>query len=667
MARGRDPGFAVVVKLTDQFTKPIQGVNASIAKATAGLRGIAKLPGALAQATGLNKIGSAAANVGRSFVNLRNSIAGAVAPFARLATIGAGVGLVAATANAVKLGDELVALSKKTGVGIESIQRLQYAAKQSGVSADAMTGSLTKMQKSVAAGLSGNKKMAKAWTALGISVKDLQTLSPEQLFLKTATAISNISNPTYKAAAATAVYGKSGVELIPVLNEGAAGIAKLGDELAATGAIMTTDTALAAKKFSDIMLKMEQYIQGIAFSVLGELLPAMTGAADATDKWLAANKAWIVEEVTWVVRGLASAAKALYKIIKNDVLPIVKSMKPVWTAVTSVIGKGNAVLLALVSVVAPGVIGALFGIGKAVLALGVALVANPIGAAIIAVVAAIAVAAYLIWKHWDTIKKTFWEAIEWIKGVGRDFTIGFWKDWDAIKKTFWEAIEWIKGAGRAFTIGFVTDAWNPLVAYFSDLWTDIKAVWEPLAGFFSTIWNAPRVAFDAAVAWLAGFVADFVPQPIIDAWNALPTAVDNMWKAVSGFFERAYTTIKGIVGSIVAAIQPLLGAISAVGGAIGGAAGWVGQKLGFGGGGGAPAAAPPAGSGAAAAAQAAPAGGGAAALGRQANAQQTQTDINVNFSNVPAGTRIGEQTRGPADVTLNTAYAGPRGALAGAY
>ena len=663
MARGRDPGFAVVVKLTDQFTKPIQGVNASIAKATAGLRGIAKLPGALAQATGLNKIGSAAANVGRSFVNLRNSIAGAVAPFARLATIGAGVGLVAATANAVKLGDELVALSKKTGVGIESIQRLQYAAKQSGVSADAMTGSLTKMQKSVAAGLSGNKKTAKAWTALGISVKDLQTLSPEQLFLKTATAISNISNPTYKAAAATAVYGKSGVELIPVLNEGAAGIAKLGDELAATGAIMTTDTALAAKKFSDTMLKMQQYIQGIAFSVLGELLPAMTGAADATDKWLAANKAWIVEEVTAVVRGLASAAKALYRIIRDDVVPIVKSMEPVWTAVTSVIGKGNAVLLALVSVVAPGVIGALFGIGKAVIALGVALVANPIGAAIIAVVAAIAVAAYLIWKHWDTIKQTFWEAIEWIKGAGRDFTAGF-----------------------------VTDAWDPLVGFFSGLWQGARstfdtalawladfetqyvsqpiiAAWEALPGFLSAIWNAPRVAFDAAVAWLAGFVADFVPQPIINAWNALPTAVNNMWKAVTGFFERAYTTIKGIVGSIVAAIQPLLGAISAVGGAIGGIGGWVGNKLGFGGGGGAPAAAPPAGSGAAAAAQAAPAGGGAAALGRQANApaQQTQTDINVNFSNVPAGTRIGEQTRGPADVTLNTAYAGPRGALAGAY
>jgi hypothetical protein len=53
MARsGRDPGFRVIVALTDQFTRPLNNLNTKIAQSTAKIRGLAAVPGAILKATG---------------------------------------------------------------------------------------------------------------------------------------------------------------------------------------------------------------------------------------------------------------------------------------------------------------------------------------------------------------------------------------------------------------------------------------------------------------------------------------------------------------------------------------------------------------------------------------------------------------------------------------
>jgi TP901 family phage tail tape measure protein len=55
--------------------------------------------------------------------------------------------------------------------------------------------------------------------------------------------------------------------------------------------------------------------------------------------------------------------------------------------------------------------------GQAVLWLGRALMANPIGL----VVTAIGVAAYLVWKHWDKVKAAAIAGLNWAKGLGARF------------------------------------------------------------------------------------------------------------------------------------------------------------------------------------------------------------------------------------------------------
>src|SRR5215469_12686847 len=166
MARGRDPGFRVIAQLTDNVRRPINNINNKIAQSTARLRGMAAVPGAILKSTGLTAIGGQLGKVGAGVLQLRSAVTGLLAPFARLGVLAGGIGLSVMVTDAVKAGGELIKLQGKTGIAVEALQRLQYAAKQENIGADAMTGALAKMNKAMADATRPAKKMTEAQNAL---------------------------------------------------------------------------------------------------------------------------------------------------------------------------------------------------------------------------------------------------------------------------------------------------------------------------------------------------------------------------------------------------------------------------------------------------------------------------------------------------------------------
>ena len=54
-------------------------------------------------------------------------------------------------------------------------------------------------------------------------------------------------------------------------------------------------------------------------------------------------------------------------------------------------------------------------LGKGVVRAGLMMLGNPIVLTITAIVAALAIAGYLIYTHWDTIKAAFWKGVAWVK------------------------------------------------------------------------------------------------------------------------------------------------------------------------------------------------------------------------------------------------------------
>jgi hypothetical protein len=129
--------------------------------------------------------------------------------------------------------DEMVKLSDKTAIGIEQLQRLKYAAEQSGNTLDQVTMGVSQMQNRLAG---GDESAVQALKDLGIEFSSFVALSPDAQFRGIAEAVAKIEDPMLRAQVATDLFGKSGREILPTL---IADIQKLGAEAPVTSEAAT--------------------------------------------------------------------------------------------------------------------------------------------------------------------------------------------------------------------------------------------------------------------------------------------------------------------------------------------------------------------------------------------------------------------------------------------
>jgi hypothetical protein len=141
-----------------------------------------------------------------------------------LAATAAGAAIISAAGSAAKYSDDLLALQEKTGLSTDALQRLEVAAKLGNSSIEAVASATNKMQKGIVDGSESFKK-------LGLSLRDLKTMAPDEQLKAVAVAIDKIGDPAQRAAARIAVFGKSGNELAGTLSALAHGAGELGGAL----------------------------------------------------------------------------------------------------------------------------------------------------------------------------------------------------------------------------------------------------------------------------------------------------------------------------------------------------------------------------------------------------------------------------------------------------
>ncbi len=144
----------------------------------------------------------------------------------RMAGIGAlAVTAMLGTARAFSdSGDALDKVSQRTGITVEALSELAYAADLSATDLETLETGLRKMQKSLVAAAEGAEGGRTALGLLGLNVKDLAKLSPDEQFKLLADRISTVRDPALKASLALELFGKAGTKLLPLMADGAAGM-----------------------------------------------------------------------------------------------------------------------------------------------------------------------------------------------------------------------------------------------------------------------------------------------------------------------------------------------------------------------------------------------------------------------------------------------------------
>ena len=236
-----------------------------------------------------------------------HGLAAAAGIGAAVASLGAMASLVNGLAQA---GGALADLSAKADIATDALQEYAYAGSMVGLSPEQIANSVTILSEKLAA---GGKEVEGALAGMGRSLAEINALKPEDQFRAIATGIQGIAAPGEQAAAAMALFGKSGREMLPLIRSDFVATAAEAHKL---GLIMSTENVGAADKLGDKIdtvsqqfEKMKQAIaaviinqpevQGAFASLIGLLADLIPMAAKAADAMISLAKA-VVLPVTYV-------------------------------------------------------------------------------------------------------------------------------------------------------------------------------------------------------------------------------------------------------------------------------------------------------------------------------------------------------------------------------
>ena len=185
-----------------------------------------------------------------------------------------------ATAGAA-YADTVLTESTVTGIATDKLQEYMYAAELVDVSTETLTKSMAKNIKSMQSAADGSAAYAEAYDKLGISVTDANgnLRDSEEVYWEIIDSLGKIENETERDAVAMQILGKSAQELNPLIEQGAARMAELGEQAHAAGYVVN-DEMLNAYGALDDQLQYLNVGATAAKNALGTvLLPILTDLA----------------------------------------------------------------------------------------------------------------------------------------------------------------------------------------------------------------------------------------------------------------------------------------------------------------------------------------------------------------------------------------------------
>lgn len=473
-------------------------------------------------------------------------------------------------------------MARSTGMGVESFQKIAYAAKMSGIEAEKVTTSFIKFDKMIVDAAGGNKAYMQTFKDLGIQIKDSagNLRQPNEIFEDVAEIFHNTKDGAAKTALAVELFGKSGAELIPMLNDGKSGLQAFYAEAERMGLVLSAEAIGKGDAFSDQLEQIGQQVKGVKLQLGTALIPALSAAAEkiaavidkitrwvqenpelaatigniamTTGKWIAilgtaaiaiSSVAFIILQFRKAFRAMSDAVTigiSIFKNIKNTFLVVDRAMK----------GYTKTQKLATVAT-------KLFN---------KALKANPI-LTIISLIIALGAVVYSVIKNWDKIAawfKKLWDAIvgifkaawEAIKKVWSTVTGWFSNLWGGIKAGAGKAWEGIKNTINKAREG-VQKAWGSVKGWFSNLWGNVKSgisnAWGGIKDWFSNL---------QPVEWMRGawenvgtFFENLGPRfyewgknLLQGLWNGITSMVDKIVEGMKNIGRRIANGFKSILG-----------------------------------------------------------------------------------------------------------------------
>lgn len=242
--------------------------------------------------------------------------------------------LLNATMNTSSLADELLTMSSTTGLATDTLQELNYASELLDVNTETVTGSMTKLLRTMSSADSGSSSAIESFNALGISIYDVngELRDSEDVFWDAVDALGQIDNESERDAASMALFGKSARELNPLIEAGSAAFESLAEEAHSVGYVLDSETLDAFGDLDDNMQRMSNTAQAVEQSFGQVLLPLLTDlSGDAVDlmgdfSGALSTTGGDIDQIASIIEEFAPRAVELIESYIPQVLTVIESL-----------------------------------------------------------------------------------------------------------------------------------------------------------------------------------------------------------------------------------------------------------------------------------------------------------------------------------------------------
>jgi hypothetical protein len=150
-----------------------------------------------------------------------------------------------------------------------------------GVSTSQQMMSMKGLARAMQTATQGGKKQQQMFARLGVTSQQFATGDVQGVLMKTADAFQQMTNPAEKAAFAQQLFGRTGLTLLPLLNQGSAGIKKQMDMAKQYGATLDGDAVEGAKNLAAKQFELKYAMDGLKVSLGEALLPTIQSVVGA--------------------------------------------------------------------------------------------------------------------------------------------------------------------------------------------------------------------------------------------------------------------------------------------------------------------------------------------------------------------------------------------------
>ena len=215
----------------------------------------------------------------------------------------------------IDVADQAGKTAQKIGFSVEAFSAYAYAADLANVENGEFIIGMKTLAQQVADAARGQAQAVASFAqlSLGVTNADGSLRSLEEVLPQIADRFAEMPDGVLKTDLAVQLFGRSGIALIPMLNEGSAGLARLVDEARKAGVVISAETSVAADEFNDTLSRVRAQVNGLGLSLAQELLPHLQAAADRMLAFTsnAEGKQETVTALAGVLKGLGAVVASV--------------------------------------------------------------------------------------------------------------------------------------------------------------------------------------------------------------------------------------------------------------------------------------------------------------------------------------------------------------------